>query len=175
MSNFFLDICGDFQSVFLFLDRVFSMVLFRKVFFSIFDILVFKDFFQNDDEKERLQRRRFRVIDLQFNVDSFYFLVFFFQQVSVLGCFFGVVILMWVVWVWYFYYILWVLGLDFEKLVSWIFFRVFCFCFLFRNIDVLVMIFKFTNIQIVEYYFTCIKLFIENVSICWCISEDFII
>lgn len=86
------------------------MFLFRKVFFNIFGILVFEDFFQNDDEKEWLQWRWLRVFDLQFSIDLFCLLVFFFSRI----------------------------------------------------IDVLVIMFKFINMQIMEYYFICIKLFIEN-------------
>ncbi|XP_008057218.2 condensin complex subunit 2 [Carlito syrichta] len=51
-------------------ERVFSMLLPRKASLSTPGTPVLKDFPQNDDEKERLQRRRSRVFDLQFSTDS---------------------------------------------------------------------------------------------------------
>ncbi|KAG8509675.1 Condensin complex subunit 2, partial [Galemys pyrenaicus] len=51
-------------------ERVFSMALPRKAPLSTPGTPVLEDFPQNDDEKERLQRRRSRVFDLQFSTDS---------------------------------------------------------------------------------------------------------
>ncbi|XP_072623286.1 condensin complex subunit 2 isoform X1 [Vulpes vulpes] len=51
-------------------ERVFSMALPRKAPLSTPGTPVLEDFPQNDDEKERLQRRRSRVLDLQFSADS---------------------------------------------------------------------------------------------------------
>uniref|UniRef100_A0A8C4KX12 Condensin complex subunit 2 n=1 Tax=Equus asinus TaxID=9793 RepID=A0A8C4KX12_EQUAS len=74
MSNSSSDTCGDPQSASLPSDRVLSMALPRKASLSTPDTPVLKDFPQNDDEKERLQRRRSRVTDLQLNADSPHFL-----------------------------------------------------------------------------------------------------
>ncbi|XP_058390523.1 condensin complex subunit 2 isoform X1 [Diceros bicornis minor] len=74
MSNSSSDTRGDPQSASLPSERVFSMPLPRKASLSIPDTPVLKDFPQNDDEKERLQRRRSRVTDLQLNADSPHFL-----------------------------------------------------------------------------------------------------
>ncbi|XP_032267027.1 condensin complex subunit 2 [Phoca vitulina] len=51
-------------------ERVFSMSLPRKAPLNTPGTPVLEDFPQNDDEKERLQRRRSRVLDLQFSADS---------------------------------------------------------------------------------------------------------
>nr|XP_058934468.1 condensin complex subunit 2 isoform X2 [Kogia breviceps] len=51
-------------------EQVFSMALPRKAPLSTPGTPVLEDFPQNDDEKERLQRRRSRVFDLQFSTDS---------------------------------------------------------------------------------------------------------
>uniref|UniRef100_A0A2K5XE72 Condensin complex subunit 2 n=1 Tax=Mandrillus leucophaeus TaxID=9568 RepID=A0A2K5XE72_MANLE len=51
-------------------ERVFPMPLPRKAPLNIPGTPVLEDFPQNDDEKERLQRRRSRVFDLQFSTDS---------------------------------------------------------------------------------------------------------
>ncbi|XP_006203924.2 condensin complex subunit 2 isoform X3 [Vicugna pacos] len=51
-------------------ERVFSMPLPRKAPLNTPGTPVLEDFPQNDDEKERLQRRRSRVFDLQFSTDS---------------------------------------------------------------------------------------------------------
>uniref|UniRef100_A0A8D1E781 Condensin complex subunit 2 n=3 Tax=Sus scrofa TaxID=9823 RepID=A0A8D1E781_PIG len=51
-------------------ERVFSMPHPRKAPLSTAGTPVLEDFPQNDDEKERLQRRRSRVFDLQFSTDS---------------------------------------------------------------------------------------------------------
>ncbi|XP_046924818.1 condensin complex subunit 2 isoform X1 [Lynx rufus] len=51
-------------------ERVFSMPLPRKAPLNTPGTPVLEDFPQNDDEKERLQRRRSRVLDLQFSADS---------------------------------------------------------------------------------------------------------
>uniref|UniRef100_A0A8C4L078 Condensin complex subunit 2 n=1 Tax=Equus asinus asinus TaxID=83772 RepID=A0A8C4L078_EQUAS len=74
MSNSSSDTCGDPQSASLPSDRVLSMAMPRKASLSTPDTPVLKDFPQNDDEKERLQRRRSRVTDLQLNADSPHFL-----------------------------------------------------------------------------------------------------
>ncbi|XP_036744376.2 condensin complex subunit 2 isoform X1 [Manis pentadactyla] len=55
-------------------ERVFSMPLPRKATLSTPGTPVLEDFAQNDDEKERLQRRRSRVFDLQLSTDSPHFL-----------------------------------------------------------------------------------------------------
>jgi condensin complex subunit 2 len=49
---------------------VFSVPLPRKAPLSTPGTPVLEDFPQNDDEKERMQRRRSRVFDLQFSTDS---------------------------------------------------------------------------------------------------------
>ncbi|XP_013009926.2 condensin complex subunit 2 isoform X1 [Cavia porcellus] len=51
-------------------ERVFLMPPPRKAPLSITGTPVLEDFPQNDDEKERLQRRRSRVLDLQLSADS---------------------------------------------------------------------------------------------------------
>ncbi|XP_008566128.1 PREDICTED: condensin complex subunit 2 [Galeopterus variegatus] len=51
-------------------EKVFSMHLPRKAPLNTPGTPVLEDFPQNDDEKERMQRRRSRVIDLQFSTDS---------------------------------------------------------------------------------------------------------
>ncbi|KAM5227220.1 condensin complex subunit 2 [Ctenodactylus gundi] len=51
-------------------ERVFSVPLSRKAPLSTPSTPVLEDFPQNDDEKERMQRRRSRVLDLQFSADS---------------------------------------------------------------------------------------------------------
>ncbi|NIG59587.1 condensin complex subunit 2 [Pontoporia blainvillei] len=51
-------------------EQVFSMALPRKAPLNTPGTPVLEDFPQNDDEKERLQRRRSRVFDLQFSTDS---------------------------------------------------------------------------------------------------------
>ncbi|XP_073906324.1 condensin complex subunit 2 [Castor canadensis] len=51
-------------------ERVFSVPLPRKAPLSTPGTPVLEDFPQNDDEKERMQRRRSRVFDLQFSTDS---------------------------------------------------------------------------------------------------------
>ncbi|XP_040849436.1 condensin complex subunit 2 isoform X2 [Ochotona curzoniae] len=50
-------------------ERTFSMALPKKAALSTPGTPVLQDFPQNDDEKERMQRRRSRVIDLQFSTD----------------------------------------------------------------------------------------------------------
>ncbi|XP_037663547.1 condensin complex subunit 2 [Choloepus didactylus] len=52
------------------LDRVFPVPLPRKAPLSTPGTPVLEGFLQNDDEKERMLRRRSRVIDLQFSADS---------------------------------------------------------------------------------------------------------
>ncbi|XP_010636434.1 condensin complex subunit 2 isoform X2 [Fukomys damarensis] len=51
-------------------ERVFSIPLPKKAPLNTPGTPVLEDFPQNDDEKERLQRRRSRVFDLQFSTDS---------------------------------------------------------------------------------------------------------
>lgn len=51
-------------------ERAFSTSLPRKAPLNTPGTPVLEDFPQNDDEKERLQRRRSRVLDLQFSSDS---------------------------------------------------------------------------------------------------------
>uniref|UniRef100_A0A8C8ZX80 Condensin complex subunit 2 n=1 Tax=Prolemur simus TaxID=1328070 RepID=A0A8C8ZX80_PROSS len=51
-------------------ERVFSMPLPKKAPLNTPGTPVLEDFPQNDDEKERLQRRRSKVFDLQFSTDS---------------------------------------------------------------------------------------------------------
>lgn len=51
-------------------ERSFSMSLPKKASLNTPGTPVLQDFPQNDDEKERLQRRRSRVFDLQFSTDS---------------------------------------------------------------------------------------------------------
>ncbi|XP_069869467.1 condensin complex subunit 2 isoform X1 [Dipodomys merriami] len=51
-------------------ERMFSMPMARKAPLSTSGTPVLEDFPQNDDEKERMQRRRSRVFDLQFSTDS---------------------------------------------------------------------------------------------------------
>ncbi|XP_017715963.1 PREDICTED: condensin complex subunit 2 isoform X2 [Rhinopithecus bieti] len=51
-------------------ERVFPLPLPRKAPLNVPGTPVLEDFPQNDDEKERLQRRRSRVFDLQFSTDS---------------------------------------------------------------------------------------------------------
>ncbi|XP_003422070.3 condensin complex subunit 2 isoform X2 [Loxodonta africana] len=51
-------------------ERAFAMPLPRKAPLNTPGTPILEDFPQNDDEKERLQRRRSRVFDLQFSTDS---------------------------------------------------------------------------------------------------------
>ncbi|XP_004844420.1 condensin complex subunit 2 isoform X2 [Heterocephalus glaber] len=55
-------------------ERMFSIPLPKKAPLNTPGTPVLEDFPQNDDEKERLQRRRSRVFDLQFSTDSPYLL-----------------------------------------------------------------------------------------------------
>ncbi|XP_059114920.1 condensin complex subunit 2-like [Peromyscus eremicus] len=52
------------------LERVLSVPRTGKAPLSTPNTPVLEDFPQNDDEKERLQRRRSRAFDLQFSTDS---------------------------------------------------------------------------------------------------------
>ncbi|CAO2578948.1 Condensin complex subunit 2 [Lemmus lemmus] len=57
------------------LERVLSVPRHGKAALSTPNTPVLEDFPQNDDEKERMQRRRSRVFDLQFSTDSSHLLV----------------------------------------------------------------------------------------------------
>lgn len=150
--------------------RVFSMPLPRKASLNTPGTPVLENFPQNDDEKERLQRRRSRAFDLQFSTDSPRLLaspssrwvcpgVADPPDMGHVGLASPHYLMDSGSWFWI-------------VTVSWILARVFCFCFSFRNVDLSTTIPKFTNTQITEHYSTCIKLSTENVSICWLINED---
>lgn len=98
-------------------ERVFSMALPRKAPLSTPGTPVLEDFPQNDDEKERLQRRRSRVLDLQFSADSPHLLASPSGSrcvPSALPTWGGR--LHWVTWAQHLYNASWVWGLEFEKL-----------------------------------------------------------
>lgn len=143
-------------------EQVFSMALPRKAPLNTPGTPVLEDFPQNDDEKERLQRRRSRVFDLQFSTDSPHLLAspssrWVGAGLPCCGGLRGFALPQYLV----------DSGSRFWKdPVSLILARVVFFFFSFRNVDVSATIPKFTNTQITEHYSTCIKLSAENVSIC---------
>lgn len=151
--------------------RVFSMPPPKKAPLNTPGTPVLEDFPQNDDEKERLQRRRSRAFELQFSIDSPRLLASPSSRWVCSGLPHRVAPDMGA-WAWRLHTTSSILGLDFEKLQHHGSTpEFFIFCFSFRNIDISATIPKFTNTQITEHYSTCIKLSTENVSICWGLSE----
>ncbi|XP_006166621.1 condensin complex subunit 2 [Tupaia chinensis] len=70
MNNSSSETCGHPHNVSTPSERVLPMSLPRKAALNVPGTPVLEDFPQNDDEKERIQRRRSRVLDLQFSADS---------------------------------------------------------------------------------------------------------
>ena len=128
-------------------EQVFSMALPRKAPLSTPGTPVLEDFPQNDDEKERLQRRRSRVFDLQFSTDSPHLLASPSSRWVGAGlpCCGGHLDVGYVGL--HHHNTLWILGLDFEKIqCRWSLPELFVFCFSFP-LGMLMFQLRFLSLQ----------------------------